>query len=163
VCLQIYERIGEERELARMLQKKNESLTSRLLDCEDEVLKEEQRSAALSREVDELSHWKVVYENGHGLQELARHQKKMKEDQRRLGLTLEQMSAQLSDTIESKNLLETAFYKLKIEAGKDEDFEYSKLALRDEMKGESSKLRLQVSELEEQTRSLEDDSVKLRK
>lgn len=42
-----------------MLQKKNESLTSRLSDCEEEVLKEEQRSAELSRQVDELSHWKV--------------------------------------------------------------------------------------------------------
>ena len=146
-----------------MLQKKNETLMSRLRDCEEEILKEEQRSAALSREVDELSHWKVTYENGHGLQELARHQKKMKEDQRRLGLTLEQMSAQLSDTIESKNLLETAFYKLKIESGKGEDFEYSTLELRDEMKGETAKLRLQVAELEEQIRGLEDDSVKFRK
>lgn len=160
---QIYERIGEERELARVLQKKNEALVSRLQDCEDEILKEEQRSAALSREVDELSHWKVIYENGHGLQELARHQKKMKEDQRRLGLTLEQMSAQLSDTIESKTLLETAFYKLKIEAGKDENFEYPKLELREEMRGETAKLRLQVQELEEQIHSLEDDTVKLRK
>ena len=160
---QIYERIGEERELARVLQKKNEALVGRLQDAEDEILKEEQRGAALSREVDELSHWKVIYENGHGLQELARPQKKMEEDQQRLGLTLEQLSAQLSDTVESKSLLETAFYKLKIEAGKPEDFEYSKQALQAEMRGETAKLRLQVHELEEQINSLEDDSVKLRK
>ena len=73
--------------------------------------------AQLTKENDALSHWKVVYENGHGLQELAKHQKRMKEDQRRLGMTLENMSVQLSETVEAKALVEQAFQKLKEEAG----------------------------------------------
>lgn len=85
--LKIYERIGEEREHSRVLQKKNEALLIRLREEEEERDKLEKLVANLSRDVDALSHWKVVYENGHGLQELARHQKKMKEDQRRLGKT----------------------------------------------------------------------------
>jgi hypothetical protein len=59
----------------------------------------------------------VIYENGHGLQELAKHQKKMKEDKRRIELTLETVSTKLSETIEAKSLVEQAFMKLKEETG----------------------------------------------
>jgi VIT1/CCC1 family predicted Fe2+/Mn2+ transporter len=59
----------------------------------------------------------VVYENGHGLQELAKHQKKIKEDKRRIELTLETVSTKLSETIEAKALVEQAFLKLKEETG----------------------------------------------
>jgi ABC-type Zn uptake system ZnuABC Zn-binding protein ZnuA len=59
----------------------------------------------------------VVYENGHGLQELAKHQKKIKEDKRRIELTLETVSTKLSETIEAKSLVEQAFLKLKEETG----------------------------------------------
>jgi len=119
--------------------------------------------AQLTKENDALSHWKVVYENGHGLQELAKHQKRMKEDQRRLGMTLENMSVQLSETVEAKALVEQAFQKLKEEAGRDPDFEYPELELKQEMKSENGKLRLQVSEMEEQIDHLEADCIRLRK
>ena len=59
----------------------------------------------------------MVYENGHGLQELARHQKKMKEDQRRLEMMIENMADQCSDLTEAKDLVEQSFLKLKEETG----------------------------------------------
>jgi hypothetical protein len=41
----------------------------------------------------------------------------MKEDNRRIGLTLETVSTKLSETIEAKSLVEQAFMKLKEETG----------------------------------------------
>ncbi len=105
----------------------------------------------------------MIYENGHGLQELAKHQKKLKEDKRRIELTLETVSAKLSETIEAKALVEQAFMKLKEETGRDLDFEYPQWILEKEMKSENGKLRLQVSELEEQISALESDCVKFRR
>jgi myosin heavy subunit len=114
---QVADRIAQERESARILHKKLESAMSRNADEEHLRLEVEKRMADLQRENDSLSHWKVVYENGHGLQELARHQKKMKEDQRRLEMIIEKMSVQFSEVTEAKDLIEQSFMRLKEETG----------------------------------------------
>jgi myosin heavy subunit len=114
---QVADRIAQERESARILHKKLESAMSRNADEEHLRLEAEKRMADLQRENDSLSHWKVVYENGHGLQELARHQKKMKEDQRRLEMIIEKMSVQFSEVTEAKDLIEQSFMRLKEETG----------------------------------------------
>lgn len=43
------------------------------------------------REIEELKHWKQVYEAGHGLQELARNQKALKDENRRRTVEKEQL------------------------------------------------------------------------
>ena len=43
------------------------------------------------RENEELRNWKLVYEAGHGLQELARNQKALKDENRRRAVEKEQL------------------------------------------------------------------------
>lgn len=58
--------------------------------------------------------------------------------------------------------MEQSFQKLKLETGRDPNFQYPEYVLEEEMKGECAKLRAQVVELEGQIAGLEEDTVKLR-
>ena len=71
----------------------------------------------LTHEKDDLLNWRQVYEDGHGLQELARSQRSLKDDKRRLGVALEQMSNKLSDAEGNIGLLKQAWDRLKRETG----------------------------------------------
>ncbi len=87
---------------------------------------------------------------------MSRNQKKMKEDNRRLGLTLEQMSHQLSEALECRDLTEASFRRLAVETGRGEDFRYEDDAqVRADMMSEHHRLRAEVEQLEEQVRVLE--------
>ena len=117
----------------------------------------------MQREVDELSNWKSIYESGHGFQELAKHQQRLKEDNRRLVLALEQTTEKVGEIMDSNALLMQAFEKLKADCDVDPDFYYPERELREEMLGENARLKSQVNELEEQIAALESDSIRLRK
>ena len=73
----------------------------------------------LTHEKDDLLNWRQVYEDGHGLQELARSQRSLKDDKRRLGVALEQMSNKLSEAEGNIGLLKQAWDKLKKETGNE--------------------------------------------
>lgn len=118
--------------------------------------------AALVREVDELSNWKAVYEAGHGLQEMSRNQKKLKDDNRRLGVAVEQYNNKLSMVMDANGVLTQAFEKLKREAGKPADFSYPEYALQNEVLSTNASLQSQLRELEEQVISLEKENTRIR-
>lgn len=82
----------------------------------------------LTRDFDELANWKTVYEAGHGLQEMARHQRKIKDDNKRLSLALENMTKSYQEAVQHNGLISHAFDKLKLEAGKQPKFAFALLS-----------------------------------
>lgn len=160
---QLYDKISAEKESTRILQKKLQSTKNRLDETESRIAADEKEKASLQREVDELNNWKSIYESGHGFQELAKHQQRLKEDNRRLVMALEQTSEKVGEIMDSNALLMQAFEKLKADCGVDPDFYYPDSELREEMLGENARLKSQVSELDEQISSLEKDNIRLRK
>lgn len=118
---------------------------------------------ALVREVDELNHWKAIYENGHGLRELARNQKRLKDENRSLGVLVEHITNDKNILTDKVNLIEKAFEKLCIESGKPADFMYPQYELEDEIVGDYARMKAQINELEEQIGALETDNTRLRK
>ncbi|CAM9286438.1 unnamed protein product, partial [Ectocarpus fasciculatus] len=140
-----------------------QSTKNRLDETDSRIAAGDKEKALLQREVDELSNWKSVYESGHGFQELAKHQQRLKEDNRRLVLALEQTTEKVGEIMDSNALLMQAFEKLKADCGVDPDFYYPERELREEMLGENARLKSQVNELEEQIAALESDSIRLRK
>lgn len=159
----LYDKISSEREQSRVLQKRMAGLKSRLDETEARSGSYEKEIARLQREIDELNNWKVVYENGHGFQELARHQMKLKEDNRRLTLAIEELTQKVGESMDANAILYQAFEKLKAEAGFDTDFHYPDLVLKEEMQSENARLQSQVLELDEQVMVLENDCIRLRK
>ena len=118
---------------------------------------------SLVREVDELNHWKAIYENGHGLRELARNQKRLKDENRSLGVLVEHITNDKNILTDKVNLVEKAFEKLCIETGKPADFMYPQYELEDEIVGDYARMKAQINELEEQIGALETDNTRLRK
>jgi chromosome segregation ATPase len=81
-------RVVAERESGLLLERRLRSAVENLAQANERQRIMESEKQLLAGEVDELNHWRAVYESGHGLQELARSQKKIKEDNRRLGIIL---------------------------------------------------------------------------
>jgi chromosome segregation ATPase len=159
----LYDKVSSEREHNRVLQKRMAGMKTRLDETEARSGAFEKEIARLQREIDELNNWKVVYENGHGFQELARHQMKLKEDNRRLSLAIEELTQKVGESMDANAVLSQAFEKLKAEAGYDPDFHYPELVLKEDMQSENARLQSQVHELDEQVMALENDCIRLRK
>jgi hypothetical protein len=140
-----------------------QSMKAKLDEAESRVASADKEIAVLQREVDNLNNWKSVYESGHGFQELARYQTRLKEDNKRLVLALEQATDRNGEIMDACAVLNQAFDKLKLENGYDPDFSYPEYELREEMLGENARQRSQINELEEQIGSLENDCIRLRK
>jgi chromosome segregation ATPase len=158
-----YDKLSAANEKNRILEKKMQTSKSRLDEAEARVVAAEKELSIFQREIDSLNNWKTVYESGHGFQELARYQMKLKEDNRRLGLALEQATEKNGEIMDACAMLHQAFEKLKLENGYDQDFVYPEYELRQEMLGENASLKSQVTELEEQISALENDCIRLRK
>jgi hypothetical protein len=138
-------------------------MKNRLDETEARISSVEKEKTLLQREVDDLNNWKSIYESGHGFQELAKNQKKLKEDYRRQSLALDQTTEKMGEILDSNAMLSQAFEKLKVENGYDPSFFYPEYELREDMLGENAMLKSQVIELEEQISSLENDCIRLRK
>ncbi len=123
----------------------------------------EKEKDELLREIDDLKRWRDVYEKNLSIQVLAKEQRKLLEDKRRLGVVIDQMKVQLDTTKDSANMYLQAFTKLKYECGKPADFMYPEFDLQEEVSGENAKLNAIVSNLEEQILSLEKENSDLRK
>jgi len=123
----------------------------------------EKEKDELLREIDDLKRWRDVYEKNLSIQVLAKEQRKLLEDKRRLGVVIDQMKVQLDTTKDSANMYLQAFTKLKSECGKPADFMYPEFDLQEEVSGENAKLNAIVSNLEEQILSLEKENSDLRK
>ena len=160
---EVTEKVLLEREKIKILEKKMEKLQSRL---SEEVLKNQEVDTQIqkfSQEVDELANWKTVYESGHGMQELARYQKKLKEDNRRLTTAIEQTTNKLGMAVDMNNILSQSFDRLKLECGKSPDFFYPEYDIQKEFLSENNRLKAEAKISEEQISSLEEDCIRLRK
>lgn len=159
----VAERVVLEKEKAKNLQVTLMSKESSHLAELERYKDMEVEKNALVREVDELNHWKAIYENGHGLRELARNQKRLKDENRSLGVLVEHITNDKNILTDKINLVEKAFEKLCIEAGKPSDFMYPQYELEDEIVGDYARMKAQINELEEQIGALETDNTRLRK
>ena len=155
-------RVVTERETNLLLERRLHAAEERLAQELERAKAQENERRLLSAEIDELTRWKAVYESGHGLQELARSQRKVKEDNRRLGVALEQITKRLGEAIDGNSLLLQALERLKRETGR-EDFVLEEEELRKEMLGETAALRSQVLEMETQIEALEAETVRVRR
>ena len=152
-----------EREKIRHLERNYETLQSNASEHNGKYSELEKENKELHHEVDILTEWKVVYEEGRGFQELARQQKKLNEDKRRLGVAVEQMTGKLGTVMDANGLLTQAFERLKRESGKEANFSYPEYELEADQKGENARLAAEMNELEEQITSLEGENTRLRK
>ena len=159
----VYERIAQEKETNRLLNAKLQSQTQKLADENERNNHLEAEKDRLVTEKEELENWKMIYERGHGMQELAKHQKKLKEDNRRVGIAMEQMTRRLGEAMDTNSVLYQAFERLKVECGKPKDFMYPEYQVHEEMLGENAHLKAQIHELEEQIDSLEGETIRLRR
>lgn len=159
----IYDRIAEETEKNRMLEKKLSGLAYKLKESEDHFSSLEKEKDYLKHELEEAENWKMTYESGHGLQQLAVHQKRLKEDNRKLTITLEQCTRKLGEAMDANGILAFSFEKLKTECGKDDHFGYDKHQIQEEMLGENVRTKSQLLEVELQVDTLENECIRLRK
>ena len=77
----------------------------------------------------------------------------MKEDNRRSVMLLEQMSNSHGDAVQANALLLTKWEKLKVEAGKPDNWDYEADGIKAEVLGDNAKLKAQVNELDNQVDS----------
>jgi hypothetical protein len=159
----VAQRIVSEREKIRILEKNIEHLRAKVGDDSNRNNLLDAEKARLQAEVDELSNWKAVYEAGHGMQELARAQKKLNDQNRRLEIAIDSMNSKLGALMDANGIFAQAFDRLKAETGKDPDFMYPEYVLQEDMLSEKARLSAQVKELDEQVSNLETENIRLRK
>ena len=158
----VFERIAQEKEANRTLKLENNNLQVRVKDEQVRINQVERNRDEMSREMEELQNWKAAYEKDHGMQEMARGHKKLKEDNRRQAIAMEQMTTKMGEALDANGVLYQAFDRLKMEAGKSSDFMYDEYELKMDMLGDNAKLQAQVTELEDQVESLEEATIRLR-
>ena len=98
--------VDNEREELERLKAEVILLQQKLRENNDVTERSLKEIEVLTHEKDDLLNWRQVYEDGHGLEELARSQRNLKEDKRRLGMALEQMSNKLSEVDNEREELE---------------------------------------------------------
>jgi chromosome segregation ATPase len=105
--------------------------------------------------------WNAVYEEGHGLKDAVRYQKKLKADIKRRDHDLSQLSEQLGEELDKRKALETACQMLKEKAGLPRDFAFDDKEIKDAMVGDGARLEAENKELTRQIDMLEADRLKL--
>ena len=99
---------------------------------------------------------------GNGMSDLSKSHTKLKEENKRLSVAIDQMTAKLGMSIDMNNILSQSFDRLKQECGKPLSFMYPEYELHQQFTGENSRLRSQILVLEEQISGLEAESSRLR-
>lgn len=159
----VADRIASERSRAKALETALQSMKDAQVEESKHWESTQHERDELVKENDELKNWKAVYEAGHGLQQLARNQKKLTDDNRRLTQALEQRTTQYSALMDTHNALSLAFERLQKETGRTVPLDLNSPDLADEVKNTASGLQLQIRELEDQVNMLEEDNSRLRK
>ncbi|RYH30358.1 hypothetical protein EON65_05375 [archaeon] len=159
----VADRIADERNRVKKLDAMIERMKQEKAANEEYYKKMDEEKRALVKQVDDLTHWKSVYEAGHALQQLSRAEKKQADDNKRLSRALEEQGIELGKVMSTNEVLALAFERLKKEAGKTADFSYPDLELHREVETTTSTLRGQVKDLERQVDMVEEENTKLRK
>jgi len=128
------------------------------------------RYAELEAEKDEIEgrlnqaeDWNAVYEEGHGLKDAVRYQKKLKADLKRRDHDIASLSERLGVEMDKRKALETACQMLKEKAGLDRDFAFDDSEIKAAMEGDAARLQAENKELSNQIDMLEHDRLKLMK
>ncbi|GMH51677.1 hypothetical protein TrST_g11013 [Triparma strigata] len=126
------------------------------------------RYGELERQKDELEirlnqaeDWNAVYEEGHGLKDAVRYQKKLKADIKRRDHDLSELSERLGSEMDKRKSLETACQMLKEKAGLPRDFTFNDKEIASAMVGDAGRIEAQNIELNRQVDMLEADRLKL--
>ena len=157
------DKLMAEREKIRKLEHQYDTLRTSTKDDEEKSRALEKEVGNLHRQVDELTHWKSVYEEDKGWDEILYSNNKLKNDIRVALQEVERTSNKLSSVMDANGLLHVAFEKLKVEAGKPADFTYPEYELQEEQKVATARLEAEAMQLEEQLISLDEENMKLRK
>jgi chromosome segregation ATPase len=145
-------------EAHEQLNKLSESLSREIV--KNSILESEKNK--LIQDLDDARNWKTIYESNHGLQEMARYQKRLKSDNHRLSVAVDQLNSKLGSAIDNINILSQAYKKLKSDCGKSDNFEFDVSVLNQDYLSDNMKLQSQIKVLESQISSLETDCGKLR-
>lgn len=158
----VAERVVSEKEKNKILEKKLEMMQLKLNDYNARFELLDSEKSDFVSQIDELNHWKSVYEAGHGLKELSRNQKRLIDANRLLELRIGKMNADMGLVLENNDMLTQAFERLKVDCGKDAAFMYPEYELRQEVLSEKARLTSQFYELENQVATLESENIQLR-
>ena len=161
--IKLSERSYKLQEESRKTSAQNQLLEQKLKDEQLRINQIEANLDEANREIEFLGNWKSAYEKEKGIVEMAKQQKKMKEDNRRYLMALEQMNNQLGEAREQNELVNQRWERLKMDAGKPADFDYDIGELKAELLGDNAKLKAQVIQLEDQVDNLEEVAINLRK
>lgn len=156
------DRVAAEKGRNNALQGTIDSLRRDLSAHEEEMVQLEKDKQETVRELDELKYWKSVYESGHGLQEMAKSLKKVKDDNRRLTVELQQANEKHGILMDAHAGQSRAFSKLKEETGKGADFSYSDVDIRQEVMSTNDSLKAQLDDANEGIALLEAECTQLR-
>jgi centrosomal protein CEP290 len=157
------EKLFAEREKIRVLEHTLDTLRQGGQDDQERSAALDKEVGVLSREVDELKHWKSVYEEDKGWDELLFTNNKLKNDNRMLLAEVERTSAKASATSDANGLLQVAFERLKVEAGKPSSFMYPEYELKEEQKVGVARLEAELLAVEDQVSALDGENMRLRK
>ena len=83
--------------------------------------------------------WNAVYEEGHGLKDAVRYQKKLKADIKRRDHDLSELSERLGSEMDKRKALETACQMLKEKAGLPRDFTFGDKEIAEAMVGDAGR------------------------
>ena len=106
------EKLFSEREKIRILEHNYDTLRTNTEEDKVRAAALEKEVSSLHHEVDELKHWKSVYEEDKGWDELLFTNSKLKNDNRMLLAEVERTSAKMSATLDANGLLHVAFERL---------------------------------------------------
>eukprot|EP00981_Chlorochromonas_danica_P012527 scaffold5121_cov223-Ochromonas_danica.AAC.5 len=159
----VADKIAKERKRVQVLEATIQRLQAEQKANEEHYKAVDEEQRELVKTVDELTHWKTVYEAGHGLQQLARTERKLSDDLKRLQRAFEEQNLALGQERQSREVLHLAFERLKKECGKPADFSYPDLDLHMEVESNISQLNTQIDHLEKQLDYMEEENTRLRK
>lgn len=157
------EKLFSEREKIRVLEHNYDTLRANTEDDKVRSAALEKEVGDLHREVDELKHWKNVYEEDKGWDELLYTNSKLTNDNRMLLGEVERTHAKAGLVNDANGLLQAAFERLKVEAGKPSDFIYPEYELKEDQKAGTARLEAELLVMEDQVNSLDTENIKLRK
>lgn len=145
------------------VEQENGTLKRRLKEQRELVQDLELRMGVVEKQLAEAEEWNTKYEQGAGLEDVMKYQKKLRaqlEQQQQTNIKLRQ---DLNEQVEATGKLHVAFERLKAETGKPDAFEYDDLAIDDHLKGQLAINEAVMKQMEAQIQELEAERLRFLK
>ena len=157
----LMEAIAKERQQLKQLEVQVKEGKHGESEAQDRYKELEGQKEELEMRLNQAEDWNAVYEEGHGLKDAVRYQKKLKADIKRRDFDLSQLSERLGEELDKRKALETACQMLKEKAGLPRDFAFDDKEIKEAMVGDAARLEAENKELSKQIDMLESDRLKL--